>query len=486
MSDIEAPIRYDEVSDWQASVDVVVAGLGAAGASSALEAHRAGAEVLIVERASGGGGASATSEGIFYLGGGTTLQNDLGYEDDPDNMYAFMRASTSAPDEDALRTFCDGAAEHFDWLEAQGVPFERRAFTGKAVAVRTGEGLLMTGNEKLLPFTEAAPAVPRGHQTRGTIEEKGGAPAMRALIATVEREQIPIRYDSGVVGFVVDEVGAVRGVRLREVGAGDCFVEARRGVILATGSFNLSEEMTQENIPVVAAHGRPLGIPSNDGIGVKLGRSVGAGTEGMDGVIATCSIYPPEQLIFGIIVNANGERFVAEDSYHGRTAWFIERQPDQRAYLLVDEGHFAYPDRGQPLVDVFVSIEEAEAGIGLPAGSLRKTLDTYNAGVAASDDEFRKHPNWLAPIEPPIAAFDLSFDTGMYSYITLGGLSADVDGRALREDGSAIDGLYAVGAVASHLPQNGAEYASGMSLGPGSFFARRAARHAVARRETTR
>ena len=485
--EIAEPTPVTDVGSWDRQVDVIVAGLGAAGASAALEAHAAGAEVLVLERASGGGGASATSEGIFYLGGGTKLQLDLGYADDADTMYEFMRSSTSGPDDVALRTFCDGAVEHFDWLEEQGVPFERRAFTGKAVAVRTGEGLLMTGNEKVWPFVEAADPFPRGHQTRGTAEEKGGAPAMRALVASVERAGIEVRYDTGVIGLVVDDAGAVRGVHVRELGGGDGFIEARAGVILATGSFNLSEEMTTQNIPVVAEHGRPLGIPSNDGAGVVLGRSVGAATRGMDGVIATSSIYPPEQLISGIIVNSDGQRFVAEDSYHGRTAYFIERQADQRAWLIVDEAHFAYPERGQPLVDVWPTVAEAEEALGFPAGSLQATLDTYNAGVAAGeDDQFHKAPKWLATLEAPIAAFDLSFQTGLYSYITLGGLAADVDGRALDASGQPIPGLYAVGAVAAHLPQNGAEYASGMSLGPGSFFGRRAGRHAAAGRPAQR
>ncbi len=57
------------MGEWDREVDVVVVGQGIAGVCAALEAHRAGADVLILERAGGGGGASALSEGIFYLGG---------------------------------------------------------------------------------------------------------------------------------------------------------------------------------------------------------------------------------------------------------------------------------------------------------------------------------------------------------------------------------------------------------------------------------
>jgi 3-oxo-5alpha-steroid 4-dehydrogenase len=478
---IDEPIHVSNVDVWDQSADVVVVGLGVAGACAALEAHRAGVDVLVVERASGGGGASATSEGTFYLGGGTTLQDACGVVDDPDEMYKFMRASTTTPDDEALRLFCDGGREHFDWLEAQGVPFERQAFTAKAVAVRTGEGLMSSGNEHVWPFSEAATPALRGHQTRSLGRRGGGATAMTALLATVVDEGVPTMCDAGVTGLVVDDDG-VCGVRVRQAAAADQFVQARSGVIIATGSFNLNPEMTKEHFPVVAERGRPLGIDSNDGVGLQVAQTVGVSTRAMDGVIATSSIYPPEQLLFGIIVNANGERFVAEDAYHGRTSYFIERQPNQVAYLIVDEAHFAYPDRGQDLIDVWDTVAEMEAALGMPAGAVEATLAGYNASVADGEDhEFHKHSRWMAPLAPPLAGFDLSFASADYSFISLGGLHSDVDGRAIDADGNAIAGLYAVGAVAAHLPQSGAEYASGMSLGPGSFFGRRAGRHAAAR-----
>ena len=62
------------VPRWDEEVDVVVVGLGAAGAAAALEATRSGAKTLVIERAGGGGGTSAMSGGVLYLGGGTSLQ----------------------------------------------------------------------------------------------------------------------------------------------------------------------------------------------------------------------------------------------------------------------------------------------------------------------------------------------------------------------------------------------------------------------------
>lgn len=480
MSNIEAAARVGTQPKWHRSADVVVVGLGMAGTCAALEAHRAGADVLVIERASGGGGASATSEGIFYLGGGTALQTECGYPDDPEEMFKFMRASTSTSDDVRLRAFCDGSVEHFAWLEAQGVPFQRRSFKGKAVSLRSGEGLLTTGNEKIWPYCDQATPAPRGHQTEASPEKGGGAAAMEALLARFVAEAVPALYDTRVTGLVVDDDGRVAGVRARSLGQ-ELLIEARQGVILAAGSFNLNEEMTRAHLPIVSRHGRPLGIPTNDGAGIQLGETVGAVTEGMDGVIATASIYPPADLIKGIVINKEGRRFVAEDVYHGRLAYFIERQPDAAAYLIVDSEIFAYPEQGtHKLIDGWETIQEMELGLGVPQGSLVATLDEYNRDAAAGDDtRFHKRPEWLKPLTAgPYAAFDLSFSSSTYAYISLGGLRTNVDGQALDAAGTPIPGLYAVGACAAHFPMNGGEYASGMSLGPGSFFGRRAGRHA--------
>jgi 3-oxo-5alpha-steroid 4-dehydrogenase len=44
-----------------------------------------------------------------------------------------------------------------------------------------------------------------------------------------------------------------------------------------------------------------------------------------------------------------------------------------------------------------------------------------------------------------------------------------------------IPGLYAAGACAANLAQDAKGYASGLQLGDGSYFGRRAGRHAATR-----
>lgn len=488
MYEIPAVIRHEEVQRWDDTVDVLVAGYGIAGACAALEAHRAKAKVLIVERASGGGGASALSSGIYYLGGGTAVQKACGYKDSREEMYKFMLASCGDPDAARIRSFCDNSAKHFDWLEAQGMPFERTSFKGKAVFLNDTTCLLSTGSEKLWPYSKIARPAPRGHKVAGQGENAGSV-GMKALLATCEREGVPAIYDSGIVGLVQDASGRVTGARVKQIGG----IKHIRShcLVIATGNFTFNKDMLAEHAPLLAETSEPLGVPSNDGLGTRLGVSVGGATQAMDGLCTTASIYPPGKLIKGIIVNKRGERFVAEDSYHGRTADFVREQPDQTAYLIVDNEIFDYPEiktHKHTLIDGWETVEEMETALKLPKNSLVKTMAAYNKAAAKGKDPvLYKDKEWLKPLDKaPYAAFDISFNKSTYLFITLGGLRTNADSQVLNARAEPVPGLYAAGAAASHLPQSGKAYASGMSLGPGSWFGRVAGKHAAAQAKAAR
>ena len=408
---------------WDHAADVVVVGYGIAGACAALEAKRAGSEVLVLERASGGGGASATSSGIFYLGGGTPVQQACGYEDDGEEMYKFLAASTESEDKQAVRDFCMGSVAHFNWLESLGVPFERSSFKGKAVFLNTTECLFSTGNEKVWPYHLIARPAPRGHKVAG-IGENAGAEAMKAILARCAEEKVQAIYDCAVSELIQDDQGRIVGAVARCDGR-QVSIRARQGVVIASGGFNLNQEMVRRNVPLMSDSAVPLGIPSNDGAGIELGLGVGAATLAMDGIIATASIYPPGELIKGILVNRNGERFVAEDSYHGRTASYVMEQPEQTAYLILDAEIFAYPEitsAQHALIDGWDTVEEMEVGLKLPPGSLVRTLEEYNANANAGEDRvFHKHADWLKPLEQgPFAALDISFNQSIYLFMTPG------------------------------------------------------------------
>ena len=461
--------------------DVVVVGFGIAGGCAALEAARAGARVLLLERAAVHGGTSSMSGGHFYLGGGTAVQQATGWADSPDEMYRYLVAVSKEPEHDKIRAYCDGSVEHFDWLESLGFEFERTYYPEKAVIQPGTQGLMFTGNEKVWPFREQAVPAPRGHKAPVPGDTEGTRMVMDLLRARVEEAGVEVRYETGATNLVVSSSGAVVGVAWRHF-EDTGVVAATGGVVIAAGGFVMNPDMVAAHTPALAEKPFTLGSTYDDGLGIRLGASAGAELKHMEEPFITAPFYPPASLLTGIVVNRRGERFVAEDCYHSRTSQFVMEQEDQAAYLIVDSEHVEYPDFPLvPLIDGFETIAELESALDLPAGSVAATLERYNKMAAAGEDlDLHKSADWLAPQDTgPWAVFDLRLGHAMYAGFTLGGIRVSVDGRAQRPDGSTIPGLYAAGACASNIAQNGKGYCSGTQLGEGSFFGRRAGRHAA-------
>ena len=461
------------------ATDVVVVGMGIAGGCAAVEAAAAGASVLVLERAAVAGGTSALAGGHFYLGGGTVVQRATGHADSPDEMYAYLMAVTPDPEPDKIRAYADGSAEHCDWLERLGFEFERSYYPEKAVIQPQTQGLMYTGNEKVWPFRELAVPAPRGHKVPVPGDTGGAKLVIDLLVRRAGDLGVDIRYETAATALITD-CGRVTGVRWRSLtGTGEL---AAGSVILAAGGFVMNADMVAQHVPHLAEKPFVLGTPYDDGTGIQLGLSAGAQALHMDEAFITAPFYPPGKLLTGVIVNRDGKRFVAEDSYHSRTSGFVLDQPGSAAFLIVDSVHMERPEFPLvPFIDGWESIGEMETDLKIPAGNLAATMTAYNAAAARGEDpEFHKHQDWIEPQDTgPWAAFDLTLGRAMYAGFTLGGLRCTVDGQVQRPDGSIVAGLYAAGACASNIAQDAKGYSSGIQLGEGSFFGRRAGRHAA-------
>ncbi|HET8560389.1 MAG TPA: FAD-binding protein [Marmoricola sp.] len=474
------------VETWSDEVDVVVVGFGIAGGCAALEAARQGARVLLLERAATHGGTSALSGGHFYLGGGTPVQQATGHPDSAEEMYRYLMAVSRDPEPDKVRALCDDSVEHFGWLEALGFSFERSYYPEKAVIQPGTQGLMFTGNEKVWPFLEQAVPAPRGHKVPVPGDTGGTAMVMDLLARRVEEAGVEVRFETGATNLVVSTgpggEESVVGVAWKHFGSTGAI--RARAVVIAAGGFVMNAQMVEEFVPQLGGKLMTLGSTYDDGLGIRLGVSVGADLKHMDQAFITAPVYPPSRLLTGIVVNKEGRRFVAEDSYHSRTSGFVMDQPDRAAWLIVDSDHIEHPDFPLcPFVDGWETVAEMEQALGIPAGELQATLDRYNEHAARGEDpDFHKQPEWLEPQDHgPWGAYDMSLGRALYAGFTVGGLRTSVDGEVLRSDGSAISGLYAAGACASTIAQDGKGYASGTQLAAGSYFGRRAGRRAARR-----
>ena len=484
MSKAIVPLR--EVSAFELECDVIVAGFGGAGASAALEARQAGAEVIVLERSSGGGGSTQMSACEMYLGGsgGTRLQRDLGIEDSTENFYHYLKACFGDNcDEERLRLFCEGAAEHFDWAESLGVPYKRGLFAGRDVVAMTGDSLQYTGNERAWPFNQKADPVPRGHLP-ADADHGGGLVFMGALMARVKESGAQIVCDARITALVQDETGAIQGV-CAKIDNRDTFIKARRGVVLSTGGFIMNEAMTRKYLPDIDPIATRHGNPGDMGDGIRLGQAAGGNTLNMHEAFVGIAHYPPAQLTYGIFVNEQGQRFINEDIYLSRLGHYATQQSHGRIYMFIDNRYFdrpAYLD--VEIVAVGESVAEVESEAGFPQGSLQQTVAFYNEHAARGEDPlFHKASDWLEPFDvAPFALVSYALDAIHPPVFTLGGLEVKPTGEVLTPEGATIPGLYAAGRTVAGIPRTSAGYASGMSVADVTFFGRLAGKQAASRK----
>ncbi len=481
MSSDYGVVDASEIQAWDEEADVVVVGLGAAGCCAAIEARESGADVLAFERASGAGGLTASAAGHLYMGGGTRVQNAVGVEDTVEDMIGYLLAVTPEPDEAKIRLYCEESVPHFDWLVERGVPFEDSYHREKNVVQMTTECLIESGNEAVWPYREKAKPAARGHKV-AMEGEAGGAKLIEKLVEYGEKIGVRTVYDASVRALVRDGDRIV-GIRYRTT-EGDRTAKARKAVILAAGQFGMNEALIAERCPRLADDRiTKQGGTYDDGAGHQLGEAAGGVLDHMEGALVTSPFYPPECLIYGILVNKDGKRFVAEDSYHSRSSITCMDQPDGVAYLIADDSFFERPLFGwQELVDAWDDVADMERDLGMPEGALQKTIADYNGYARRGDDpDFHKSPKWMKPIEKaPFAALDLSLGKAQYVGFPLGGLRVTIDAEVVREDGSVVPGLFAAGGCASNIAQDGLGYSSGTCIGEATFFGRRAGRKAAA------
>jgi len=470
------PRTVAELGHWHHDTDVAVVGLGCAGAAAALEAVAAGADVTVLERASGGGGTSSMSGGVIYLGGGTALQKACGFEDSPEEMYRYLMAACGdLPDEPKIRLYCEHSIEHYEWFVGHDVPFKAVFYPHYSGEPPTDDGLVFSGTEDAYPYNEVARPAPRGHVPQ--TPNQTGWLLMQKLVEAIERTPATVLTDTRCLTLVLDDDGAVVGLVAKRDGEEYC-IRARKGVVLTTGGFINNKDMLDAYAPLLRKCNFRVGAEGDDGSGIRMGMGAGAAAINMAMGSISLPITPPKTLIKGILVNAQGQRFVNEDAYFGVLGEHVLYRQEGKAYLVLDGETFQPPDVEREVAGVGETVEEIEGALRLPAGSLKATLELYNRHAERGEDPvYHKAADYVVPLAPPYGAFDCTTANSLFAAFTLGGLRTSVDGEVLTADREPIAGLYAAGRASACIAAP--RYASGISIGDGTFFGRRAGRHAA-------
>jgi succinate dehydrogenase/fumarate reductase flavoprotein subunit len=481
------PRRFEDIDHWHMETDVAIVGFGGAGGCAAIEAADNGAQVTIFEVASASGGSTALSSAEIYMGGngGTRVQRACGYDDSTEDFFNFlMMCQGELADEERIRLYAEGSLDHFNWIVGLGVPYKDTEHKGKAIVALTDDCLLYTGSEKSWPFRDKAKPCPRGHNLE--VEGDNGGPMFMDIVTRqVESRGVKIEYNARALKLISDDRGEIFGLVVRVDGE-ERNVRARKGVILCTGGFAMNADMWCHYSPEVGKLASPIGNPFDDGAGIRMGQGAGGALLHMNESFVTIPFYPPASHTFGILVNSQGQRFINEDVYHARIAANNIRQTktSDGVYLIIGEKHWKQPNMlNGDIVTAAETIEEVAEELGLPAENLAHTFHHYNEHAAKGEDPlFHKQSDWLEPIEPTIAAVDITPGrAGLYVGFTLGGLETKTSGEVLTMEGDVIPGLYAAGRATCSVPRRAEGYGSGMSVGDVTFFGRRAGRQAAAR-----
>ena len=357
----------------------------------------------------------------------------------------------------------------------------------------------------------------------------------RALIAPLriglQKAGVPVRLNTAFTDLYVED-GVVRGIYVRDTNAPESaepeLIRARRGVILGSGGFEHNEQMRvkYQRAPITTEW--TVGAKANTGEGIIAGEKLGAALDIMEDawwgptvplVGAPWFALSERNSPGSIIVNMAGKRFMNESMpyveachhmYGGEYGQGPGPGENIPAWLVFDQQYrdryiFAGLQPGQRIPKKWLesgvivtadTLEELAAKAGLPADALAATMERFN-GFARSgvDEDFQRgesaydryygdptnkpNPNLGEISHPPYyAAKMVPGDLG-----TKGGIRTDVHARALRDDGSVIEGLYAAGNVSA--PVMGHTYPGpGGTIGPAMAFGYLAALH-IADREGT-
>ncbi len=493
------------------SFDLVVVGSGGGALTGAALAAKAGLSVVVLEKTDLCGGTSAYSGGACWLPG-SDVQQRASIPDSTESAREYLGAVLQGADPDKVEAFLATAPALVVALEAdddfafEWLPFpEYYAAPGR---VPWGRSIQPTSILRAdLPSSVEAlvrPPVERDRVGKAGRRTLAGGQALVARLLTMLLRDGGVVRTGHCVTSLLTEGDRVDGV-VADTADGPVEITATRGVLIASGGFEGDASLrAARGVPGRAEWSMaPRG--TNTGEPIAAAEAIGAATGLLDeGWFCPGLLQVDGRGSFtlgfrgGLMVDATGQRYANECLPYDRfghemakaaervPSWFVfdSREGGRLPAISMPEGdpaeHLAHGTWVQA-----ETIEELASAMGVPTDALVGTVERFNGFAAVgSDDDFGRGDDEydtffaggggpetvLLPLAqaPYYAATFVLSDLG-----TKGGLVTDASGRVLREDGTAIAGLYASSNSAANM--SGAVYPGpGIPLGTAMVFASRA------------
>jgi 3-oxosteroid 1-dehydrogenase len=276
----------EKVESWDHEADVVVCGSGAAGATAAIYACKAGVEVLVLEKGSAWGGTTAKSGSHIWIPNNFELRR-RGIDDERRAVLEYMvhysyphlfnpedeRLGLDENTYELIAAFYDNGHQMVDQMMDWGAFKFRRA-------------TIWSTGEATPDYYDHSPynKVPRGRGLEPIYSDgrfaggKGVASMMRQLL---EELGCDIRMRHRATELITGESGEVLGLIAEDEQGRALKIRARRGVVFATGCYSHNQTYLRQYQmnPVMGT----CAVPTNEGDFIRIAGSVGAQMANMSG-----------------------------------------------------------------------------------------------------------------------------------------------------------------------------------------------------------
>ena len=409
--------------------DIVVIGAGGAGMTAAIQAVQDGAtDVVILEKMPITGGNTTRSTG--GLNAAETSYQKADNIDDSIELFVedTMKGGKELNDKELVTVMAENSAAAVDWVNEIGGDLSVVGMFGGA-------------------------SVKRIHRPSDTSAV--GPMLMKALNAKAEELGIPVLLETKAEKILLDDKGAVCGVQATDKDGNEMNIDCT-AVILATGGFGANSDMVVEYKADLAGF-CTTNHPGATGDGIAMAEELGAAFVDMEQIQTHPTVNPDTQTMYtegvrgngAILVNKEGKRFVDELETRDVVSAAILEQTDGQCYLVFDQAVReslaaieSYIKAG--IVTEADTPEELGEAIGVDGAALAETLKTYAGYQAAGKDEEFERDSMEFPLDQPKYYAALCAPA---IHHTMGGVKINTETQVLKEDGSAIPGLFAAGEV---------------------------------------
>ncbi|HKA39808.1 MAG TPA: FAD-dependent tricarballylate dehydrogenase TcuA [Burkholderiales bacterium] len=478
--------------------DVIVVGAGNAACCAALAARENGASVIILEAApiEESGGNSRYTGGLMrvvYNGVEDLAQiiPDLTEDEKKTHDYGSYtaehyyddmgRITQYRTDPDLCEILISRSFETIVWMRKKGVKFQA-SYGRQSYKVDGGKRFKFWGGLAAESWGGGAGMVDNEHKA-------------------CARDGIRIFYETPAQSLITSDDGTVLGVRARHMGKS---VEIRsKAVVLACGGFESSSEMRARYLGPGWDLAKVRGTRYNTGQGIKMALDAGAmayghwsgcHAVGWDlnappfGDVNVGDQFQKHSYPWGIMINANGERFCDEGAdfrnyTYAKYGRVILEQPGMFAWQVFDakiipmlRDEYRIKQVTKVRADTLEDLVKKLEGVNATA-ALREIRD-YNKAVrkdvpfnmAVKDGRCTiglriNKSNWANTIEdPPFEAYGVTCGVTF----SFGGLKITNDGEVQDTGGKPIPGLYAAGELVGGIFYH--NYPGGTGLTSGSVF----------------